>query len=439
MTETERITNLYEMHKKLSTICGKMHTRGMHFIEENRACLEYMAREEMEEAIIKWKAVSGLPSDSKHTPAVMRALLFSRHAKSGIPCHEMPDPISIPDWTNPAKETVSVKKAPLLRLIVSPMATPEVVKIVDAWWKFKKAEKKVGFLTSKKMIADINIEDGVIRPPWNSCGTDTGRFSGSYIMTIPQDLRYMFGPAPGRAWIHVDKKQLEIRVMACVANDRVLQDIIKSGLDLYTEEAKRYFSLPPETTDKTIKRSLRQGAKIIRLSRQYAAEEKACLNQALNMDRTITISRIRTLMKLFDETYKDTVIYWGTETKRVAAAGYSESRIMRRRRFYPRMPDLSEIANWPIQATASDIMNTEYIQLDERLTAESHLDAHIITQLHDAVDVDCPEENIDKVIPIMKEIHDRNWVVNDVDFNFGVDLKVATHSQSWKGDTWAAL
>lgn len=435
------------MHKKLSTICAKMHTYGMNFIEENRGCLETFARQEMAEAIEKWRKVSGLPPDAPHTPTVMRALLFRRHAKPGIPCLEMPDPVNIPDWTNPAKEVISIKKSPLLRLLVSPMATPEVIRIVEAWWKFKKAEKRVGFLCSKDMLADVNLEDNKIRPPWNSCGTDTGRFAGSYIMTIPQDLRYMFGPAKGRAWVHADKKQLEIRVMAVVAPDRVLQQkIIKSDQeivipgkeakwDLYRQEARDYFNIKPE---EEVKKQLRQGAKIIRLARQYAAEEKACFSQAIAQDRTITISRIRTLMSLFDKTYSDTVNYWKEESKRVAACGYSESRIMRRRRYYPRLPDLSEIANWPIQATASDIMNNEFIELDKRLTEECK-DSHIITQLHDAVDVDCPEEELDKVQKIVTEVMDKDWTVNDIKFHFGIDLKVAIHSKTWRGDTWAAL
>lgn len=436
----QRVNNLYTIHKKLSTICAKMHTRGVYFIEENRACMEYMLIQEIEEAKVNWRNIVGIPDTIPCTPNSMRAAIFTRHRKAGIPCLEMPDPVNIPDFTNPSKETISIKKSPLLRLIVSPHATPEVIKVVDAWWRFKKAEKKLGYVQSKELLELVNPEDNRYRPNWNSCGTDTGRFTGGTFMTTPQDLRYMFGCAPGRAKIHVDKKQLEIRVMACVANDRTLQSLIKSGADLYEAEARRYFKIPDGTP---VKKALRQGAKIVRLARQYGAMENAVYSQAIASDRTMTISRTRALMNLFDTTYCDTVQYWKDETVRVAKTGYSEDRLHGRRRVYPRMPDPAEIANWPVQATAAAIMNEELIELDARLTNEWP-DAFIEGQQHDALDIDCDEDDIEPVCKIVKEVTDRTRVINGIEFHFGIDLKIASHEYmrhgpESKGDTWASV
>jgi DNA polymerase I-like protein with 3'-5' exonuclease and polymerase domains len=396
--------------------------------------MEFLLQQEIIESIATWRTIVGVGDNVPCTPTSMRAAIFTRHKRAGIPCLEMPDPVNVPDFTNPTKEVISIKKSPLLRLIVSPHATPEVIRVVEAWWKFKKAEKRLGMVQSEDLIKAVNPEDMRLRPGWNSCGTDTGRFSCSApnVMQIPQDLRYMFGPPPGRAWVHADKKQLEIRVMACVAADEVLQNIIRSGKDLYEEEARIYFKIP---ADQKVKKPLRQGAKIGRLARQYGAQEKTCYSQGIAADRTMTISRMRAIIALFDATYWRTVKYWGEETNRVHAAGYSESRLLGRRRVYPRMPDLAEIANWPVQATASDIMNQEFIELDGRLEAEWP-SAFIVDQLHDAVDVECDEEDVPRVQSIVSEVMDRNWVVNGVDFNFGIDVKVAYSS---KGDTWASV
>lgn len=434
--EAQRIGNLYTLHKNLSTICAKMHSRGFYFIEENRRYLEYCLQQEILESIEAWRAIVGIPDTIPATPSTMRAILFDRHRKSSIPCENMADPVNTPDWTNPAKETISIKKSPLLRLLVSPQATKRVIDIVEAWWKFKKAEKKLGYVQSKDMIANTNYDDMRNRPPWNSCGTDTGRFTGSYIMTMPKDLRNMMGPAPGKALVHADKKQLEIRIMAVVANDRKLQSIIASGKDLYTMEAIEYFNLDPNTTKKTIKGELRQAAKIVRLARQYWAQEKTCFSQAIAQDRRMTITKMQSLIKLFDKTYCDTVSYWHAEKALVAKQGYSEDRYHGRRRVYPRMPDDSEIVNWPIQATAAAIMNDELIQLDAVLSSRFGSRAYLVGQLHDAVDVECDEDIVDAVIATVKEIMHRNYVINGIDFNFGVDLKVAYHSE---GDTWAAV
>jgi DNA polymerase I-like protein with 3'-5' exonuclease and polymerase domains len=223
--------------------------------------------------------------------------------------------------------------------------------------------------------------------------------------------------------------------MAVVANDIKLQSIIKSGKDLYTMEAIEYFNLDPNTTKKTIKGELRQAAKIVRLARQYWAQEKTCFSQAIAQDRRMTITKMQGLIRLFDKTYSDTVKYWHTEKALVARQGYSEDRYHGRRRVYPRMPDDSEIVNWPVQATAAAIMNDEFVELDARLEDCSY-DTGLQGQLHDAFDVECDEDDVDKVIPIILGVTDRNYVINEIDFNFGVDLKVAYHSQ---GDTWAAV
>ncbi len=434
-TESQRIGNLYTLHKNLSTVCAKMHTKGFHFIEENRRYLEYCLQQEIHESIADWRNIVGIPESIPATPSTMRAILFDRHRKQSIPCENMSDPVNTPDWTNPAKETISIKKSPLLRLLVSPQANKRTIDIVEAWWKFKKAEKKLGYVQSKDMLENTNWDDSRNRPPWNSCGTDTGRFTGSYIMTMPKDLRNMFGPAPGKALIHVDKKQLEIRMMAVIANDIKLQAIIKSGKDLYTMEAIEYFNLDPNTTKKTIKGELRQAAKIVRLARQYWAQEKTCFSQAIAQDRRMTITKMQGLIRLFDKTYSDTVLYWHAEKALVGRTGYSEDRYHGRRRVYPRMPDDSEIVNWPIQATAAAIMNDELVQLDSRLD-DCAYDTYLIGQLHDAFDVECNEYDVDAVKKIILEVTDRNYVINGIDFNFGVDLKVAYHS---RGDTWAAV
>ena len=437
--ETQRVQRLYELHKQLSTVTAKMNSRGFYFIEENRACMESMLHQEMEESIAHLRNVVGFGDNVPCTPTSMRAAIFSRHKRANIPCLNMPDPVNIPDFTNPTKECISIKKSPLLRLIVSPHATPECIRIVDAWWHFKKTEKRLGFVQSEDLLHSIDPEDNRCRAGFNSCGTDTGRFTCSVpnLFQIPEILRYMFGVDVGRRLVHADKKQMEIRVMACVADDKVLQERILSGKDLYETEARGYYNIPD---DAPVRKQLRQGAKIGRLARQYGAQEKACFSQAIAADRTMTISRIRAIITLFDRTYHRTVSYWKEETERVAKQGYSESRLLGRRRHYPRMPDLAEIANWPIQATASDIANQEIIELDARLDRECP-DAFLINHVYDSFDVDCPEDKVDQVTKIMREVSHRNYTINGIDFPFGIDLKVTSNQtlEAWKGDTWASV
>lgn len=253
--------------------------------------------------------------------------------------------------------------------------------------------------------------------------------SSPNVMNIEQTLRHMLAPKPGYAIVHADKRQLEIRVMQAVAADMMLLDAINSG-DLYSAEARTYFNIPPE---EKVKKGARQSAKIIRLGRQYGAGVKTVYAQALRMDRTFTLSRTQLLVAAFDKRYYRTVQYWHEEMERVRSCGYSESRLMGRRRTYPRPPELSETVNYPIQATAADMMNLELIALDERLRADCP-SAHIIIQLHDAIDVECPEEDVPLVERIIDEVMDREWTICGVTRMFGIERKTTYASQE---GTWA--
>lgn len=444
LRKNERISNLYEINKGLSGLCARMHTRGIWVHQEWRAFMHHALQQSIAEREQELRAAVG-QDDFPCTDHGMRALIYKRHRRDGIKCFNLPDPYDPKMYTNEHLETISVDENCLLLLMVSGGCPPELFSIIEAWWALQGEKKRLGYIKSELFDHAVGA-DGRLRPGWNSLGTDTGRFSCSEpnVMNIEQLLRHVFAPAPGMAIVHADKKQLEIRVMRTVAADMVLDEAIAKGdaevvpegqdpmYDLYRCEAREYYSLAP---DAVVKKAARQSAKIIRLARQYGAGLKTCFSQALRMDRSFTISRTKLLMGQFDRRYYRTVAYWREETERVMQCGYSESRMLGRRRHYPRPPDLSEIANWPIQATAADIMNLEILELDKRLRAECP-SAHIIIQLHDAVDVECPEDKVPQVERIIDEVMDRDWTFNGLTRNFGIDRKTAYAS---KQQTWADL
>lgn len=424
-----RIARLYELHKRLSQLTARMHTRGIWVNVQWRAFMHECMLQSIAEKEVILRQLVGM-EDFPCTDHSMRALIYERHRKDGIPCFKLPDPYDKKMYTNELLETISVDEASLLQLIVGGACPPALLPIVEAYWDLQGEKKRLGYIKSELFDQALG-PDGRLRPGWNSCGTDTGRFSCSEpnVMNIEQLLRHMLAPGPGMAIVHGDKKQLEIRVMAVVAADNVLQDAINTG-DLYSAEARGYFQIPDS---EPVKKSARQSAKIIRLARQYGAGLKTCYSQALKMDRSFTLSRTQLLMSSFDKRYYRTVQYWHEEMQRVAEAGYSESRLLGRRRSYPMPPELSETVNYPIQATAADMMNMEILTLDERLRADCP-SAHIIIQLHDAVDVECPEADVPKVERIMDEVMHREWTFCGVTRMFGIDRKTTYHSQ---GGTWA--
>jgi len=426
-----RVAALYEQHKKLSQLTARMHSRGIWVHQEWRAFMHHCLLQSLVEREEELRAAVG-QSDFPCTDHGMRALIYKRHRKDGIKCFNLPDPIDDKLWTNEHHETISVDENALLLLLVSGQCPEELVPIIDAWWNLQGEKKRLGYIKSELFDHAIG-PDGRLRPGWNSCGTDTGRFSCSEpnVMNIEQLLRHALAPAPGMAIVHADKSQLELRVMAVVAADNVLQDALDSS-DVYSYDARMWFQLPADYDVKKNNPKARKASKIIHLGRQYGAGLKTVYGQALRQDRSFTLSRTRLLMQQFDKGYYRTVRYWQEEMARVMECGYSESRLMARRRSYPRPPDLSEVANYPVQATAADLMNNEILTLDERLRAECP-SAHIIIQLHDAVDVECPEADVPRVERIIDEVMDREWSFCGVTRKFPIERKTTFSSQ---GGTW---
>ena len=425
----ERVNTLYQTHKKLSLIAANMHTRGVYVNKPWRNFMGHCVTQSIEEKKEALRTLVG-QEDFPCTDHSMRALIYKRHEKDGIKCFGLPDPYDKKMYTNEFLETISVDEGSLLQLMVGGACPPELIPIIEAYWNLQGEKKRLGYIQSDLIDKAIG-PDGCLRVGWNSCGTDTGRFSCSSpnIMAMEQLLRHMLAPKPGYAIVHADKRQLEIRVMQAVAADMMLLDAINSG-DLYSAEARTYFNIP---AGEKVKKDARQSAKIIRLGRQYGAGVKTVYAQALRMDRTFTLSRTQLLVAAFDKRYYRTVQYWHEEMERVRSCGYSESRLMGRRRTYPRPPELSETVNYPIQATAADMMNLELIALDERLRADCP-SAHIIIQLHDAIDVECPEEDVPLVERIIDEVMDREWTICGVTRMFGIERKTTYASQE---GTWA--
>lgn len=429
-----RVVRLHEVHAKVSQIAARMHTVGMHVNTTWRQFMIHCISQAVVEALEKLHAAVGQKA-FRPTDHGMRALIYKRHAKPGIKGFDLPDPLNPKMYTNELMNTISVAEPSLLLLLISGECPPELVRIIDLWWEVQASRKRLQMLTSH-LIDEAIGADGRLRPGWNSCGTDTMRFACSEpnVMNFEQLLRHMFGPPEGFVWVHADKAQLELRVMAAVAEDDVLERALATG-DVYAFNALEWFGaqMEPGTTVKDVKKKyngLRQASKINHLSRQYGAGLGTCHANALKSDRSFTFSRVRELVRRWDATYPRTVAYWGEETARVMAQGYSEGRILGGRRYYPQPPELSDISNFPIQRTAGEMMNLELIELVERLHAKK-LKAQVVVQLHDAFDVECPESEEAAVREVMHEVMDRSWEIEGKMHPFPVEIKVARPETTW--------
>jgi DNA polymerase I-like protein with 3'-5' exonuclease and polymerase domains len=415
----ERVQNLYRLHKELSAICAEMHTTGFNIHALNRQFLAWgldLEYKEQKKILLKLVNIPGF----RGTDYDLRSLIYKRHETPAINRFHMDDPVDPAMWTETG--LISVNFDSLLQILIDPYTPPELQKIIKVVWRMKSAQKaRSTFVVSEKVQHAIG-RDGRLRPGWNSCGTDTGRFSCSEpnVMNLEQYLRAMYCAGEGNVLVHGDYSQLELRVMAVVAQDQVLQDALDSG-DVYEADARAVFGVPE---DQPVKKAARQSAKQVHLACQYAAGTPAVYGQVLSQDFDAQYTKVRAIHEAMKKRYHRTVTYWEEEQKRVHASGYSASRILDRRRYYSAEPPITEIANYPIQSTASDVMNLMIVRLRNRLRKEVS-SARLVGQLHDATDVETPERHATKVASIKKDEMERPVVIGGRNYYFPAKIMIA--------------
>jgi DNA polymerase I-like protein with 3'-5' exonuclease and polymerase domains len=423
---TPRVQRLYQHQRSLSRIAAKMHQNGVRVNPLKREFLawglekEYDARERK---LLKAVGVDGF----KNQPDHLKALIYESAAKgkfAHLKKFNLPEPLDPAMYIHPKEmEGLSVKEDALTLMLIDPGTPKELKRIIQLYWDANEVWKKRStFVTSKKIEHAIGL-DGRLRAGWNSNGTDTGRFACSdpNLMNIEEMIREMYEAEEGYVIIGGDYSQLELRVMAAVAEDKALEAALASG-DVYTAEAIEYFSLPPNTTKRTIKKEARKAAKVIRLGRQYGAGTKKAFQIAIREDRSLQFETFLPLIGAFDRRNWRTVQYWAEEFERVSKTGYSATRIMDRRRVYPREPDRPDVANYPIQGTAADIKNLALIEVDRRLSKEvPH--AKILIDLHDAIYIETREKDLAKTHRIMKDAMEVEHSIDGRIYSFPVKFK----------------
>ncbi len=423
-----RTKQLYKIHTKLSQLASRMHDHGIWVHQANRRrMINDLGRlyAKNERAFLKLCDVPGM----RCTPGDLRSLLYKRHESVRVRRFSLPDPFDPRMFTDETMEKISVDRSSLLLLLAEGSAPPELVSIIDAYWAAEETWKTRTFLTSKKTEHAIG-PDNMLRPGWNSCGTDTMRFScrDPNVMQWEKSIRCMLGAAPGRALVGMDKAQLEIRVGELVSQDDYLWTLIQTG-DVYSADVRAALGLDAGTPIKAehggtpAHAQARQDFKIIRLASQYMAGLPTVYSQYLQSDRNVSFNKVKLLHQRFHRVHADGLIaYAHRELAAVSQCGYSEGRVLFGRRYYPRVPPITEVANWPIQRTASEMMNIETLDYERRLK-DALPTARIIIQMHDAVVTDCKERDVERVKKLKAECFTTSYTIAGRTRPFPIDLK----------------
>ena len=251
--------------------------------------------------------------------------------------------------------------------------------------------------------------DGRIRTNFQMTVTATGRLSSTEpnLQNIPtrtelgSQMRRMFVADEGNVLVDADYSQIELRLLAHIAGDEVMQQQFLSGADFHTATAAKVFHLPVEE----VPHQLRSRAKAVNFGIVYGISAFS-----LSQDIGVSVAEAKEYMERYFDTYQGVKQYMTDVVEKAREQGYVETLLHRRRD----LPELSSskfnlrafgervALNMPIQGTAADVMKLAMVRVFQRLKKEK-LQAKLIMQVHDELIVECPVCEREQVEVLLRE------------------------------------
>ena len=257
----------------------------------------------------------------------------------------------------------------------------------------------------------VNAETGRVHTSYNQTGSSTGRLSSHNpnLQNIPirteqgREIRMAFEAEEGNVLLAADYSQVELRILAHIAEEEPLLEAFRQGQDIHAVTASRLFDVPLDevTYDqrglgKTINFATIYGVSAFGLSSRTdmgPAEAQEFLDQYF-----ATYPKVRD--------YIDDTIRTATEE------GYVETLSGRRRRFDELKGNLPfnqrqalerQAINAPIQGTAADITKLAMSHLHSRLHSEG-LKAKMLLQVHDELVLEVPHQELELAAQLVREV-----------------------------------
>jgi DNA polymerase-1 len=258
-------------------------------------------------------------------------------------------------------------------------------------------------------LLKVIAPDGRIHTSFQNTVTATGRLSSTEpnLQNIPvrtplgAEMRKMFIAAPGNVLVDADYSQIELRLLAHIADDQEMQEGFRSGVDIHTITASQVFGVPVELVTK----SMRSSSKAVNFGIVYGISEFS-----LAQDIGVSRNEAKAYMERYFEKYSGVRSYMNRIVAQAKEDGYV-STVMGRRRPLPEINSSNfnqrsfgeRVAlNAPIQGTAADIIKLAMIRVQNRLKAQG-LTGRLVLQVHDELIVECPQEESEQVAAILKE------------------------------------
>lgn len=282
------------------------------------------------------------------------------------------------------------------------------------------------------LLKVVHEDTGKIHTRFNQALTQTGRLSSTdpNLQNIPirleegRKIRQAFIPSQ-KEWVMFasDYSQIELRVLAHIAQDEKLMQAFKEGEDIHTQTASEVFGV----SRSDVTSEMRRQAKAVNFGIVYGISDYG-LSQSLG----ITRKEAQAFIDKYFESYPGVKSYMDETVREAKETGYV-STFMNRRRYLPDIKSRNfnkrsfaerTAMNTPIQGSAADIIKKAMIDLEERLQEEK-MQAKVLLQVHDELIIEAPKEEVKQLEEVVSSVMENT-----------VDLDVPLKVDSSYGDTW---
>ncbi len=251
--------------------------------------------------------------------------------------------------------------------------------------------------------------DGRIHSTLNQTETRTGRISSTEpnLQNIPvrtelgRELRRFFNAKDGFILVDADYSQIELRVLASMAEDEMMKKAFIDNLDIHTATASQVFSVPMDEVTSDDRRK----AKAVNFGIVYGIGAFSLSN-----DIGTTVQEADRYIKGYLANYSGVAAFMEKCKKDAKEKGFAQT-VFGRRRYLPELTSSNAnlrnfgervSMNMPIQGTAADIIKIAMIKVWERLKTEVP-EAHLIMQVHDELIIEAPESRKNEVSLLLKQ------------------------------------
>lgn len=258
-------------------------------------------------------------------------------------------------------------------------------------------------------LLKVVTEDGRIHSTFQQTETRTGRLSSTEpnLQNIPvrqelgKELRKFFIADEGKVLIDADYSQIELRVLAAVADDKNMIQAFQDGDDIHAITASEVFNMPLSMVTPL----MRSRAKAVNFGIVYGIGAFS-----LSKDIDVPVYEAKRYIQNYLTHYSGVARYMEDVVSKAKEDGYVTT-LFNRRRYLPELNASNAIQrafgervakNMPIQGTAADIIKIAMVKVYKRLLEEK-METKLIMQVHDELILEAPEKEAEKALVILQE------------------------------------